>query len=80
MRPEASRRQRRSAAGERGSGRLKLDENKLWPKMRARFKHDPNNNRPRYFGLKPRVKGPPKLTVVAGNAWGSTGMGRRMRR
>jgi hypothetical protein len=34
---------------------LHLDENKLWPKMRARFKHDPNNNRPRYFGLKPRV-------------------------
>ena len=47
---------------------LKLDENKLWPRMRARFKHDPNNNRPRYFGLKPRVKGPPKLAVVAGRS------------
>ena len=34
--------------------------------MRERFKHDPNNNRPRYLGLKARVKGPPKLAVVAG--------------
>jgi hypothetical protein len=43
---------------------LKLDESKLWPRMGERFKRDPNNGRPRYFGLKVRVKGPPKLAVV----------------
>ena len=31
-------------------------------------KHDPNNQRPRYLGLKVRAKGPPKLAVVAGVA------------
>jgi hypothetical protein len=35
-------------------------------KIAARFKRDPNNGRPRYIGLKVRVKGPPKLAVVAG--------------
>ena len=34
------------------------DENELWARMRARFKHDPNNGRPRYLGVKRRVKGP----------------------
>jgi hypothetical protein len=44
---------------------LALNEAKLWPRMGERFKRDGNNNRPRYFGLKPRVKGPPKLAVVS---------------
>jgi hypothetical protein len=44
---------------------LKLDESKLWPRMGERFKRDPNNGRPRYLGLKVRVKGPPKLAVVS---------------
>ena len=34
------------------------DENELWARMRARFKHDPNNGRPRYLGVKRRQKGP----------------------
>ena len=34
------------------------DEGELWARMRARFKHDPNNGRPRYLGVKRRVKGP----------------------
>jgi len=37
---------------------------KLWPKMGVRFKRDPNGGRPRYLGLKVRVKGPPKLAIV----------------
>jgi hypothetical protein len=40
-------------------------EKALWAKMRERFKHDPNGGRPRYFGLKARVKAPPKLAVVS---------------
>jgi hypothetical protein len=40
-------------------------EARLWPTMGQRFKRDATNNRPRYFGLKPRVKGPPRLAVVA---------------
>jgi hypothetical protein len=44
----------------------KLDEGKLWARMQECFKYDPNNNRPRYLGLKARVKGPPRLAVVAG--------------
>jgi hypothetical protein len=44
---------------------LKLDESKLWPRMGERFKRDPNNGRPRYLGLKVRVKGPPRLAVVS---------------
>ena len=47
---------------------MKLDkklEARLWAKMGARFKRDPNGGRPRYLGLKARVKGPPKLAVVS---------------
>jgi hypothetical protein len=47
---------------------LKFDkklEAKLWPKMGQRFTRDPNGGRPRYLGLKPRVKGPPRLAVVS---------------
>jgi hypothetical protein len=44
---------------------LKLDEGKLWARMGERFKRDPNNGRPRYLGLKVRVKGPPRLAVVS---------------
>jgi hypothetical protein len=44
---------------------LKLNEAKLWPRMGERFKRDANNNRPRYLGLKVRVKGPPRLAVVS---------------
>jgi hypothetical protein len=36
-------------------------ETELWGKMGQRFKRDPNNGRPRYLGLKPRAKAPPKL-------------------
>jgi hypothetical protein len=36
-------------------------ETELWAKMGQRFKRDPNNGRPRYLGLKPRAKGPPRL-------------------
>lgn len=39
-------------------------EKALWAKMRERFKHDPNGGRPRYLGLKVRLKGPPKLALV----------------
>ncbi len=35
----------------------------IWEKMRERFKHDPNNNRPRYLGLKPRAKMGPRIVV-----------------
>jgi hypothetical protein len=44
---------------------LKLNEGKLWARMGERFKRDANNNRPRYLGLKVRVKGPPRLAVVS---------------
>ena len=44
---------------------VKFDEGKLWAKMRARFTYDRNNNRPRYLGLKVRVKGPPRLALVS---------------
>jgi hypothetical protein len=44
---------------------LRLNETQLWVRMGARFKRDPNGGRPRYLGLKARVKGPPKLAVVA---------------
>jgi hypothetical protein len=40
-------------------------EKMLWAKMRERFKHDANNGRPRYLGLKPRHK-PGLRLVVAG--------------
>ena len=45
-------------------GRGKPVVKALWAKMRERFKHDPNGGRPRYIGLKVRVKGPPRLAVV----------------
>jgi hypothetical protein len=45
---------------------LKLDESKLWMRMGQRFRRDPNNGRPRYLGLRPRVKGSPRLAVVGG--------------
>ena len=45
----------------------KPTEAELWAKMGQRFQRDPNNGRPRYLGLKPRAKGPPKLAVVAGS-------------
>jgi hypothetical protein len=44
---------------------LRLSEGKLWARMRDRFKYDPNNNRPRYLGLKVRVKGQPRLALVS---------------
>ena len=44
---------------------LPFDETKLWPRLGQRFKYDPNNNRPRYIGLKPRPK--PGLRVVSSN-------------
>lgn len=45
---------------------VKIDENKLWARMRECFRHDPNNNRPRYIGLKPRTKAKsgPRLAIV----------------
>jgi hypothetical protein len=43
----------------------KVPEKALWAKMGERFKHDPNGGRPRYLGLKVRVKGPPRLALVA---------------
>jgi hypothetical protein len=42
-----------------------LEESRLWAKMGEKFRRDPNNGRPRYMGLKPRLRGPPKLAVVA---------------
>jgi hypothetical protein len=45
---------------------VRLNETHLWVRMGARFKRDPNGGRPRYLGLKARVKGPPRLAVVAG--------------
>jgi hypothetical protein len=44
---------------------LKLNEAALWPRMGQRFKRDPNKGRPRYLGLKVRMKGPPRLAVVS---------------
>ena len=38
----------------------------LGAKMGQRFKRDPNGGRPRYLGVKPRVKGPPRVAVVVG--------------
>jgi hypothetical protein len=49
-----------------GARGRKLVESKLWERMGQRFKYDNNHNRPRYMGLKPRAKGPPRLAVVAG--------------
>jgi hypothetical protein len=46
----------------------KVNEKALWSRMRERFKHDGNSGRPRYLGLKPRVKGPTRLAVVGGHA------------
>ena len=53
-------------------GLAKPIEKALWAKMRERFKHDANGGRPRYIGLKVRVKAPPKLTVVP-SAYGGAG-------
>jgi hypothetical protein len=47
-----------------------LEESRLWAKMGEKFRRDPNNGRPRYMGLKPRPRGPPKLAVVAGGTSG----------
>jgi hypothetical protein len=47
---------------------LKLNEAALWPRLGQRFKRDPNKDRPRYLGLKVRMKGPPRLALVAGAA------------
>ena len=44
----------------------KADEAKLWPRLGERFKRDPNNGRPRYFGLKPCPK--PGLRLVEAHA------------
>jgi hypothetical protein len=44
---------------------LQLDESKLWVRMGGRFKRDRNNGRPRYLGLKARVKGPLRLAMVS---------------
>ena len=48
----------------------KAREAELWQRLKSMpgVKHDPNNQRPRYLGLKVRAKGPPKLAVVAGVA------------
>lgn len=37
-------------------GLAKPDEQELWARIRARYKHDPNNGRPRYLGVKQRQK------------------------
>jgi hypothetical protein len=47
-----------------------LEESRLWAKMGEKFRRDPNNGRPRYMGLKPRLRGPPNLAVVAGGTSG----------
>ena len=43
------------------------DEGELWAKMKARFKHDPNNGRPRYLGLRIKRPASPKLRIVSGS-------------
>jgi hypothetical protein len=48
-----------------GAKGLRLNETQLWVRMGGRFKRDPNGGRPRYLGLKPRAKGPPRLAVVS---------------
>lgn len=45
------------------AGVPKPAERDLWPRMKSRFKHDGRNNRPRYLGIKPRVKLGPRLAV-----------------
>jgi hypothetical protein len=47
---------------------IKLDEKQLWMRLGAKFTRDANNNRPRYLGLKVRMKGPPRLSVVSGGS------------
>jgi hypothetical protein len=40
-------------------------EDEIWKRLRVRFKHDPNHNRPRYLNVRPRRKRP-DLHVVGG--------------
>jgi hypothetical protein len=41
----------------------KVNEKALWARMRNHFKHDGNNGRPKYYGLKPRPKAGIRLAI-----------------